>query len=119
MLLLIFQRQLIQGKRVADVMVHSNKTTEIHYYIRNPVILEDRVSTPVAYPNRKIWEPEEKKILRSILTDQIQCGSVTMEEIKDKRSELEAIEASERQLYDKARSLAKSADRKESQKRFL
>ena len=127
---------------VADMMAHSNKTAEIHYYIRkkqlsaasgttalrqinnqrtchsDPVILKDQVNTPVASPNRKKWESKETEFLRSILTDQIQCGSVTKEEIRDKRSELEAIEASERQLYDKARSLVKSANRTVSQKRF-
>ena len=127
---------------VADMMAHSDKTAEIHYYIRkkqlsaasgttalrqiskptshsDPVIREDQVSTPISSPNRKIWEPEETDILRSILTDPIQSGSVTMEEIREKKPELDSIEASEKQLYHKARSLAKSTNRTVSQKRVL
>ena len=117
-------------------MADSNKTAEIHYYIQkkqlsaangittlqqinkstshsDPLIPNDQVSTTVISPNHKIREPE---ILHSILTDQIQRESVTMEEIRDQRPELEAVEASEKQLYHKAHS---STNRTVSHKRFL
>ena len=107
-------------KEASDLMAHSTKTAEAHYVIRKKQLSAASGSTALRSlsnftketekqpktSKRKLWNSEETLNLKKVCADEINNG-VTLESIRLNK-ELHKIDATERQVYDKVRSLSQS-----------
>ena len=100
----------------ADLMAHSEKTAAIHYYVRKNQLnaaagstalqkVFEKTESTASYCKspRKNWTDAEIKILKDIFSEEID-GILIFDVIKTKMKTVD-IEASDRQIYDKLRSL--------------
>ena len=98
-------------QEVADTMMHSSKTAEEHYYIRQKeksvkvggqVLREHFFPAHTLSTPKKKWSKDEISVLKQFESIN---GLVTLPNIKSNITELSSVNASPKQIYDKFRSI--------------